>query len=153
RIFLQDGRSKTHQEESFRQHFGFGFAPMLDGWRRWVLDQGIGTYEPAPPDVGDALLKRVLPVVRDRRARRGDRILAIRELGGAGYLLGADALIELLREDGDIPKEEIVWSLEMISGRVWGDDSDRWQAWWDDLPMTGTLPQSDGSSLEPIAPS
>ena len=153
RAFLQDGRSKTHQEESFQEHFGIGFAPMLDGWRQWVLDQGIGPYEPAPPEIRDALLNRVLPVVRDRRARRGDRILAIRELGGAGYLLGADALIELLREHGEIPNEEIVWSLEMISGLVWGDDPDRWQAWWDDLPMTWSLPQSDGSRPEPIAPS
>ena len=25
----------------------------------------------------------------------------------------------------------------MVSGLVWGDDPDLWQAWWDDLPSAG----------------
>jgi hypothetical protein len=150
--FLRDARAKTHQEESFRLHFGYGFGPLLDGWRQWVLDRGIGRYESPAPPIRDGLLNRVLPVVRDRQARRGDRILAVRELGISGFVLGADALIEQLRENDDIPKEEIVWALSMISGMAWGDDPDRWQAWLDDLPMTWMEPQPDGLETELPAP-
>ena len=107
--FLRDPRSKTHPEESFRLHFGVDFAPFLDGWKQWVLDQGIGTYEPPPDRIRDGLLDRVLPAIRDRKAKRGDRIVAIREWARHGFVLGADALIDLLRDPGDIPKEEIVW--------------------------------------------
>jgi hypothetical protein len=129
RSLLNDRRLKTHQEESFRKHFGLGFDALLDDWRKWVLDQGIGAYDPPSPRVHDALLNRVIPLVRDRKSRREDRILAIRELGGQGYLLGADALIELLRDGGEIPREEVVWALSMISGLAGDDDPDRWQDW------------------------
>ena len=55
-------------------------------------------------------------------------------MGQAGYALGADTLIGLLRSDDEIPPEEVVWSLEAISGLVLGDDPDRWTAWWQSLP-------------------
>jgi hypothetical protein len=131
---------------------GHGFGPLLDGWRQWVLDRGIGSHEPPPPLVRDGLRNRVLPVVRDRQARRGDRILAIRQVGSAGFVLGADVLIEKLKESDDISKEEILSALSMISGMAWGDDPDRWQAWLDDLPMTWMEPQPDGLETELPAP-
>ncbi len=155
--FLRDPRAKTHQEESFRLHFGAGFAPFLDGWKQWVLDQGIGTYDPPPDRIRDGLLDRVIPAIRDRKAKRGDRIVAIREWASHGFVLGADALIDLLREPGDIPKEEIVWALCMVSGMAWGDEPERWQTWWDNLPSTWDEPaepavsSSDGPPSEPIA--
>jgi hypothetical protein len=151
RAFLKDGRSNIHQEECFVEHFGFGFGPLLDRWRQWVLDQGIGSYEPPSPRVRKAWLDRVLPIIRNSQAKRGDHILAIREVGSAGYVLGADALIDLLRERGEIPKEEIVWALAMISGMAWGDDPDRWQSWWEGLPMTWTPPQSQGVDTDTAA--
>jgi hypothetical protein len=134
--FLKDKRSATHQEESFFQHFGFGFGSLIDTWRPWVLDQGIGTHEPPPLNVRDALLNRVLPVIQDRSAPQADRIQAIRDWRKAGFALGAGALIELLREPGDIPKQEIVWSLRIVSGMAWSDEPDRWHAWWDELSRT-----------------
>lgn len=143
RALLKDKRLKTHQEESFVEHFGFGFGALLDEWRKWVLGQGIGTYEEPPPRVREALLNRVIPAVRDRQSRSENRILAIREMGVQGFLLGADALIDLLRDCDDIPKEEVVWALCMLSGMAWGDDPDRWQGWWESLPMTGMEPLSE----------
>ena len=132
--FVKDKRSRSQQKESFFQQFGFGFGSLLDVWRQWVLDQGIGVPEPPPPHVRDGLVNRVLPVIRDRHAARLNRIEAIRDWRKAGFVLGADALIDLLRDPGDVPREEIVRALRMASGMAWGDDPDRWQAWWDGLP-------------------
>jgi hypothetical protein len=56
-------------------------------------------------------------------------------MGRAGYVVGAEALIELLREDGEIPRAEIIWSLEAISGLNHGHDIKRWTQWWDKLPQ------------------
>ncbi len=139
--FLRDPRSKRDQEEALRAHFGRGYAPLLEGWRQWVLDQGIGTYEPPPDRIRDGLIQRVLPVIRDRQAKRGDRIASIRYWAGEGFVLGADALIDLLHDPGDIPKEDVVWALGMVSGLSWGDDADRWQAWWNDLPLEWDEPR------------
>ena len=128
--FMRDPRAKTNQEDSFQLHFGTSFGPSLEGWRQWVVDRGIGTYDAPPPKIRDGLLHRVLPIIRDRQAKRGDRLLAIREWANLGFALGADALIDLLRDSGDIPREEIVWALAMVSGMALGDNPDRWQSWW-----------------------
>ena len=104
RRFLKEKPTKDRQEEAFFRHFGFGFGSLLDSWREWVLARGIGTYEPPPPRVRNALLHRILPIIRDRQADHGLRIRAIRELGRSGFVLGGDTLIELLREGGGIPK-------------------------------------------------
>ncbi len=138
--FLRDKRTRSHQAESFFQHFGFGFGSMLDEWRQWVLDQGIGVHEPPPPHIREALYERVLPVIRDRRAPRADRIQAIRDWRKAAYAMGADVLIDLLRDPGDIPREEIIGSLRVVSGLSWGDEPERWQAWWNDLPASREEP-------------
>jgi hypothetical protein len=132
--FLIDPLSKTSQEESFRGHFGLGFGLSLDGWRQWVMDQGIGSQEPPRDHVRSMLLERVLPAIRDPRFKFGDRIAAIHSWADAGCTFGADTLIHLLRDPGEIPKEEVIWALCTVSGKVWGDDPARWQAWWDDLP-------------------
>jgi hypothetical protein len=100
-----------------------------------VLDQGIAAYEPPTERIREGLLGRVLPTIRDREARRGDRLVAIRQWAGAGSVLGADVLIDLLRDPGEVPKEDVVWALRMVSGMTWGDELDRWQVWWDELSM------------------
>ncbi len=87
----------------------------------------------------------MIPTIRDRQAPRRDRIRAIRGWGNAGYVLGSDALIDLLREPGDLPKAEIVWALSMVSGMAFGDEPERWLAWWDDLPASATSPGCDES--------
>ncbi len=51
RTFVKDNRLKTHHAEAFLQHFGFGFATLLESWRQWVMDQRPGTDEPRLPQV------------------------------------------------------------------------------------------------------
>ena len=79
-------------------------------------------------------MERVIPIVQDRGTDRLERIQAIREMGKAGYVLGADALIEVLGKDDQIPAEEVVWSLESISGLALGNDANRWTDWLNHLP-------------------
>ena len=132
RSFLTDGDAKASQAELCRRHFGIDPTEILGGWRRWIEAQEDGEPGEPPPDVRAALLDRVIPIVLDPAARPMDRILAIRSMGQAGYRLGADALIGLLRAGDPTLKDEVVWSLEAISGRPFGDDAGRWSAWWDD---------------------
>jgi hypothetical protein len=134
RGFLKDRIKKGRIEEVFQQHFGYGFETVLERWRSWVLNCGIGTHEPPPPDIRNVLLDRVIPIVEDPGADQLERIQAIREMGRNGYVLGADALIEVLSKDDQIPAEEVVWSLESISGLALGDDVDRWTDWFNQLP-------------------
>jgi hypothetical protein len=148
RDFVMDRTSVGRLEESFFRRFGFGFGSLLDSWREWVLEQGTGPHEPPRPEVRDGLLYRLLPAIGDARTRRGDRILAVREWARAGAVLGADILIGQLREGGGIPKEEIVWALSMVSGMALGNETDRWQAWWDGLPIALREPQPDGVEMQ-----
>lgn len=131
--FLRDPRSKADAERSFRDHLGLGFGELLDAWRGWVLDQGIGTYNPPPESIRAGLEERVLPTIRDPRMRRGNVLLVLYDWAGLGYPLGADAVIDRLRDPGEIPKDDLIWALAMVSGHPWGDEPERWQAWWDEL--------------------
>jgi hypothetical protein len=135
RAFYHDLQAKVPDEEVFERHFGHGFVPLLDGWREWVLGRGIGSHEAPPPHFRDALTDRIIPIIKDPQAKFMDRIQAIRDMGRVGYALGVDSLIDLLREGEVVPREEIVWALEAISGQAWGDDPDRWTEWWDGLPI------------------
>jgi hypothetical protein len=134
RAFAQDLGPKQPADDALRHHFGCGFEELVENWKKWVVARGIGTHEPAPPALRDALLERVIPTVRDRQAKIMDRIQAIRDMGRVGYALGADALIDLLRPGSEVPQEEIVWALEAISGMAWGDEQKRWKTWWEGLP-------------------
>ena len=138
RAFLREPTKKSRIEEVFQRHFGYGFEIVLERWRSWVLGRGIGSHQPPPSDICDALLERVIPIVLDHEADQLERIQAIREMGRAGYVLGADALIEVLGKDDQIPAEEVVWSLESISGLALGDDVKKWTGWFNQLPSDAT---------------
>jgi len=138
RAFLREPSKKSSIEEVFQRHCDHGFESLLKRWRSWVLDRGIGSHGSPPHDIRDALTNRVIPIVEDEGANTLERIQAIREMGRAGYALGADALIDLLGKDDQIPSEEVVWSLESISGLALGDDVEKWTDWFDHLPSDAT---------------
>jgi hypothetical protein len=138
RAFLREPSKKSSIEEVFQRHFDHGFEILLEQWRSWVLDRGIGSHGPPPHDIRDALTNRVIPIVEDEGTNTLERIQAIREMGRAGYALGADALIDLLGKDDQIPSEEVVWSLESISGLALGDDVKKWTGWFNQLPSDAT---------------
>jgi hypothetical protein len=97
---------------------------------------GTGRHEPPPPRVREALLQRAIPFIQDPDAPPEEKILAVRDMGSAGYLLGADALIPLLAEDDAELRRTAAWALEAISGVPAGEDVGRWQEWWQNLPAT-----------------
>jgi hypothetical protein len=134
RAFVKDPQLRKGGETVFESHFGFGYERLLEGWREWVRARGVGTHESPLPRQHDALIDRVIPLAADPGARIMDRIEAIRGLGTAGYVLGADILIDILRDPAEVPREEVVWALEAISGLNLGDDPDAWDRWWDALP-------------------
>jgi hypothetical protein len=134
RAFLGEPTQKSSQEEIFQRHFDHGFEIALERWRSWVLERGIGAHSPPPPEIRDALMERVLPIVEDENADAMARIQAIRDMGRTGYVTGADALIDLLGMDNQVPAEEIIWSLESISGLALGNQPERWIEWFDRLP-------------------
>jgi hypothetical protein len=134
RAFLADKQAKPQPAMVFERHFGFGLDHLVESWREWVQDQGTGPFTLPPPNIEEGLLNRLISLIENHKANREDRILAIRRMGSHAYVLGADALIGLMGNDDAIPSEEIVWALESISGMVYGDDPDRWRAWWNTLP-------------------
>ena len=112
----------------------YGLDRLVESWRKWVDDQGIGIMVLPPSYIEEKLLSRVIPVVENRQAKPDDRIVAIRSMGFQGYAMGADALIGLLKKQRRDPDAGGHLALESISGMVYGDDLDRWTAWWNALP-------------------
>ena len=132
--FLNDLNSSDRQEEVFERHFGYRYDRLLEDWRKWVLDHGEGTHGPPAAAIRDVLINELIPTIRNSQANEFERIHAVRMMGMEGYAMGADTLIDLLRTGGEIPREELVWALESISGLTLGDDPEAWTAWWEGVP-------------------
>jgi hypothetical protein len=93
---------------------------LLAEWRKWVESRGLGVHVLPPTHIRLAISERVLPAIRNRNLKRMERILAIRDLGRAGFAYGASVLIDLLRDPRDLPPEELVATLESIAGLALG---------------------------------
>jgi hypothetical protein len=132
--FVRDLSAKGSCEAVFRRCFDFGFDELVRQWQEWVKEFGPGSYGPPPAEISRALRSGIIPTIADRNARIMDRILAIREIGRVGYVMGADALIDLLRTADMVLSREIVWSLQAVSGQNWGHDVNRWAAWIESVP-------------------
>jgi hypothetical protein len=135
RAFLKDLKRKDKYDAVFRRHFGYGLGQLYNNWREWVLAKGVGDHEPPPDAIREALIEDIIPLVSDPSAKREERIQAIRDMGNAGYTLGADALIDLLRDRDCEVRTAAAWALEAISGTVGGQEVAHWKDWWDGLPQ------------------
>jgi hypothetical protein len=134
RTFLKEPAKKLRSEQTLQEDLGRSFDSLLAEWKAWVQGRGIGLHEPAPPSIQENLTESVLPIIQDAHANLMDRIQAIRDMGKAGYVFGADVLIDLLGYDDQIPEEEVVCSLGAISGLALGNDAGRWRQWYERLP-------------------
>jgi hypothetical protein len=130
RSFLSDLKATGSQEAVFEHHFGHGFEALLEQWRAWVLEQSAGDDPMPPPEIRTTILDQLVPAIRDPAKKAQDRIQAMRSLGGAGYVLGAHSLIDVLREGDERFIPTAAWALEAISGQPFGSDAQRWAQWW-----------------------
>jgi hypothetical protein len=133
RGFVTEVGPRADAEGVFVKHFGHGFARLLEDWQQALAAQGVCAHEPPSPHVREALLERVIPRVEDREADPWERTRAMREMGAAGYVLGADALIRVLEDEGPL-RREAASALELISGTAAGEDIRHWWEWWQSLP-------------------
>jgi hypothetical protein len=138
RAFLWELDRASHAEAVFERYFGFGFETLLAGWRNWVLARGTGSHGPTPRRALDLLRERVLPIVRDSSMPVETRVRAIREMGKAGFLLGANELVALLELDDGALRPEAVWALESISGKALGENLEDWERWWEGVASDET---------------
>jgi len=134
RDFLQDLGKADAPEVVFERHLGHSLDVLLDDWRQAVETLGPGEHEPPPAHIREALLNRVIPLLEDPRAEPWEKIRAIRDMGSAGYVLGADALIRTLEDGEEDVAREAALALEWISGIAAGEDVRRWWEWWHELP-------------------
>jgi hypothetical protein len=130
RSFLSDLSRATSQEETFARHFGHGFDTLVEEWQAWVKQKALGSDAVPPSDIRTAIMEMLVPAIRDRSKKAQDRIQAMRSMGATGYALGADTLIDGLREGDDRFTETATWALESISGLAYGSDPARWSEWW-----------------------
>jgi hypothetical protein len=138
---LTELKPTAPQAAVFERHYGHGFDVLLERWRAWVLDRGAGSHRPPPEPIRHALVGSVIPIVADREAAPMDRMQAIRELGRTGYVLGAEALIDVLRSGDEHLSADALWSLEAISGLDLGQGQDavrRAEEWLAGLPKEVT---------------
>jgi hypothetical protein len=132
--FLKNLTPRQEEDRLFRRHFGYGFDHLYNNWSEWVRDNGIGDHIPPPTATRRTLLDHIIPLVADRRASQEDRVQAIRDMGKAGYTLGADTLIDLLEDRDREVRAASVTALEAISGTAGGKSMVHWERWWDRLP-------------------
>jgi hypothetical protein len=132
--FLKDLKKKQAVEPVFIRHFGFGFEQLIENWQTWIKAKGLGIHPPPPQDTRQQLLHYIIPLIEDPDAPISERIQAIRDMGNAGYILGADALIGLLRNSDPRIRTVSLWALQNISGLGIDEDVSQWSTWWDNLP-------------------
>jgi len=132
--FLKDLKKKEAVEPVFTRHYGYGFEQAFENWQAWIKAKGPGLHFPPPQDIRQQLLHYIIPLIEDPDAPMTVRIQAIRDMGNAGCLLGADTLIALIQDRDPKIRTASSWALENISGLAIGEDVNRWSTWWDNLP-------------------
>lgn len=134
RNFFLAVQVRDNYESVFREHVGMGFAELFDAWKTWVQTQPVGP--PAPPStpaLRRAILEWCIPTLEDDRAPFEETVQVVRDIGRAGYVLGADRLIDLVATSGKELRDTAQWALENISGETHETPAE-WRRWWESLP-------------------
>lgn len=128
--FFNDADRDKRPAAAIERHFGCSFDELFERWQAWVAERGLGEHRPPPANLAAYLTSDPIAKVAAADTPRGERAAAIRELGQYGYLLGADALVDLLERQDENLRAEAIWALECISGEVLGTSAAAWQEWW-----------------------
>ncbi|HVW35892.1 MAG TPA: hypothetical protein VHB99_01265 [Pirellulales bacterium] len=132
--FLVDPRRQKRQDEALVASFGCSPETLLDDWRQWVEQVGVGQHVPPPAEYAEVLASGPVATIENEQAPLIERLRAIRRLGREGFVVGIDALIGVLRQGPDELAAEAVWALEAISAQPLGADVAAWEAWRANLP-------------------
>ena len=132
--FLADPRRCKRQEEALVASFGCSPEKLLDDWRGWVEQLGVGEHAAPPAEYAEVLASGPVATIKNEQSPLVERLRAIRRLGREGFVVGADALIDVLRRGPAELAAEATWALEAISGQPLGADVARWEAWRAGLP-------------------
>jgi DNA-directed RNA polymerase subunit RPC12/RpoP len=135
--FFNDADRRKRPAQAIERHFGCSCDELLASWRGRVDGQGVGEHFPPPEHVAEHLLAGPIARLASPETLPGERVSAIRELGEQGYLLGADRLIAVLRDENEEVCAEATWALECISGQVLGSSPAVWEKWWEGLNTAG----------------
>lgn len=132
--FLADSRRQKRQDEALVASFGCSPEKLLDDWRRWVEQFGVGRHVPPPAEYAEVLASGPVATIENEQAPLIERLRAIRRLGREGFIVGVDALIGVLRRGPEDLTDDAVWALEAISAQPLGADVAAWEAWRANLP-------------------
>jgi WD40 repeat protein/predicted RNA-binding Zn-ribbon protein involved in translation (DUF1610 family) len=133
-------------EKACTEAFGHGLAELDRQWRFWA---GKAKFEPPPlppTEIGRAADELVIPLLRDTSAPIQRRIRAIRILGGCGWLVGADALVDtVLSLHNDLCPESLS-ALRLMFGRAGIERADDWKAIVDEVRSGSRIGVSFGET-------
>lgn len=141
--FLADPRRQKRQDEALVASFGCSPETLLDDWRQWVEQLGVGQHVPPPAEYAEVLASGPVAKIENEQAPLIERLRAVRRLGREGFTIGVDALIGVLRHGPEDLAAEAVWALEAISGRPLGADVAAWEAWRESLPGEAVSPKPE----------
>ena len=132
--FLADPRRRKRQEEAIVVHFGCSPERLLEEWRAWVEQVGVGEHAAPTEEYAALLASGPIATIENDEAAPIERIRAIRRLAREGFAVGAEELVGIVRRGPEELVPEAIWALEAISGRPLGGDVAAWEAWLDGLP-------------------
>jgi hypothetical protein len=134
RAWLRAVRPKDDPIATLTHAIGVSLDDLLAEWRQ-ALDRCDGLpYDVPPPQRQVQLQSLISQRILDRTLPAAERARAVRCLGGTSYAGAAGVLIALVDDPRCEFRDEIIRSLENLSGRALGDDLTAWQAWWSALP-------------------
>jgi WD40 repeat protein len=114
-------------EKACTEAFGQGMAELDRQWRFWAGRVAFDSPPLPPAEIAKAAKELVIPLLRDASAPIQRRIRAIRILGGCGWLVGADALVETLSGSHDDLRREALSALRLMFGRSGTESADDWR--------------------------
>jgi hypothetical protein len=130
--WLRGVTAKDDALATFTRDVGLTLDALLDQWRAWLATRNGLAYDPLPGESRWLLRDVALPIVADEELPIAVRQRMVRQLG-ASCVASAPALMGLLSHQKIELRREAALALEYLSGETWGDDSTRWQSWWQSL--------------------
>jgi WD40 repeat protein len=137
------GRTRSI-DKACLESFGHGVAELDRRWQFWARTADFGPPPLPPADIAQAAQESVIPLLTDASAPIQRRVRAIRILGGSGWLVGAEALVEMLSSSHEDLRREALSALRLMFGRADIERADDWRGLVDG--QRGQMPVASGTA-------